>query len=104
VGNGGHAGVSSSARPIKPGGARHNPKTGPPRDAQQLSRPLATTTLATAIAAFSLPAGAGDLADRFDVHGYGFQTYAQTSDNAYLGADKRGTWDNNSSASSSPRP
>jgi len=69
-----------------------------------LSRPLATTTLATAIAAFSLPAGAGDWPIASDVHGYGFQTYAQTSDNAYLGADKRGTWTTTSSASSSPRP
>jgi len=40
-------------------------------------------------------AQAGDLSDRFDVHGYGFQSYAQASANAYLGADKHGTWDNN---------
>lgn len=40
-------------------------------------------------------AQASDLSDRFDVHGYGFQNYAQTSANAYLGADKRGSWDEN---------
>lgn len=48
--------------------------------------------------AFALPctvATAADLADRFEVHGYGFQDYMQTSANTYLGADKRGTWDNN---------
>src|SRR5882724_3141632 len=38
---------------------------------------------------------AAELGDRLDLHGYGFQTYAQTSANTYLGADKRGTWDNN---------
>ncbi len=44
----------------------------------------------------SLPqAWAGDLSDRFDVHGYGHQSYFQTDKNIYLDADKRGTWDNN---------
>ncbi len=38
---------------------------------------------------------ADDLSDRFDFHGYGYQDYLQTSHNVYLGADRRGTWDNN---------
>jgi hypothetical protein len=50
---------------------------------------------AGAMALLVTQALAGDLGDRFDVHGYGFQNYAQTSSNTYLGADKRGTWDNN---------
>ena len=54
--------------------------------------------LISAACAAALPltqAQAGDLSDRFDVHGYGFQSYAQSSANTYRGADKRGTWDNN---------
>jgi hypothetical protein len=38
---------------------------------------------------------ADDLSDRFDFHGYGYQDYMQTNQNVYLGADKRGNWDNN---------
>jgi hypothetical protein len=30
-----------------------------------------------------------------EVHGYGTQTYMQSTANQYLGADTRGTWDNN---------
>jgi hypothetical protein len=33
--------------------------------------------------------------DAFSVHGFGTQTYFQTSANTYLGADHSGTWDNN---------
>ena len=33
--------------------------------------------------------------DRFAFHGYGNQDYRQSSANSYLGADPRGTWDNN---------
>ena len=36
-----------------------------------------------------------ELGDRIDLHGYGYQDYAQASANSYLGADKHGTWDNN---------
>jgi hypothetical protein len=52
------------------------------------------TTAAVTLGAAPL-AWAGELADRFDVHGYGFQDYLQTSRNTYLGADKRGSWDEN---------
>jgi hypothetical protein len=37
---------------------------------------------------------AGDF-DDFSVHGFGTQTYYQTSANTYMNADRRGTWDNN---------
>ena len=36
-----------------------------------------------------------ELGERIDLHGYGYQDYAQSSANSYLGADKHGTWDNN---------
>jgi hypothetical protein len=36
-----------------------------------------------------------DFGNEFALHGYGSQDYAQTSSNTYLGADHRGTWDNN---------
>jgi hypothetical protein len=38
---------------------------------------------------------ADDFSDRFAVHGFGYQDYAQASDNTYLGADDHGSWDNN---------
>jgi hypothetical protein len=37
---------------------------------------------------------AGDF-DAFSLHGFGSQTYFQTSANTYMGADHTGTWDNN---------
>jgi len=46
----------------------------------------------------AIPPGAAqavELGDRIDLHGYGYQDYAQSSANSYLGADKHGTWDNN---------
>ncbi len=52
--------------------------------------------VAAAASSFAMPpASAGDLSDRFDVHGYGFQDYMQASKNQYMGADKHGTWDQN---------
>jgi hypothetical protein len=36
-----------------------------------------------------------ELANRFDVHGFGYQTYAQTNANTYNGADGKGSWDDN---------
>jgi hypothetical protein len=57
---------------------------------------LAVLAAAAAVSLIAAPmAHAGELADRFDVHGYGFQQYLQTSNNRYLGADKRGSWDQN---------
>jgi hypothetical protein len=35
------------------------------------------------------------LGDQVEVHGYGSQDYVQTTDNTYLGADSKGSWDNN---------
>ena len=61
----------------------------------QLHRIAALVTFATSAALPLTSAHASDLGDRIDVHGYGFQSYTQTSGNTYLGADKRGTWDNN---------
>ncbi len=45
-----------------------------------------------------LPTGATlavEVGDRVDLHGYGYQDYAQASANTYLGADRHGSWDNN---------
>ena len=51
------------------------------------------------LAAFGLlpwsVAGAVEISDRIDLHGYGYQNYAQASANTYLGADRKGSWDNN---------
>jgi hypothetical protein len=40
-------------------------------------------------------AGAVELGSQVDLHGFGSQDYVQSSDNAYLDADSRGTWRNN---------
>ena len=61
----------------------------------QLHRIAALVALATAAALPLTTARASELGDRIDVHGYGFQSYLQSSGNTYLGADKHGTWDNN---------
>jgi hypothetical protein len=47
-------------------------------------------------ALMAAPVGAVELTDRVDLHGYGFQSYMQTSGaNTYYGADNQGSWDNN---------
>jgi hypothetical protein len=53
--------------------------------------------LRAALAAVALLGATAALADedRFSVHGFGYQDYRQSSDNSYLGADRRGSWDNN---------
>lgn len=58
----------------------------------RLVAPLAATLLGLAA---SLSAQADPLSDRFDLHGYGYQSYMQTTSNTYYGADPRGNWDNN---------
>ena len=35
-----------------------------------------------------------ELANRFDVHGFGYQAYMETNANTYYGADGKGSWDN----------
>lgn len=40
-------------------------------------------------------AQAFDFGDSFQLHGFGSQDYLQTTHNTYLGADDRGTWDDN---------
>ncbi len=54
---------------------------------------------AVALAALGLLASscasAVELGDRVDLHGFGYQDYVQASANSYLGADKKGSWDNN---------
>ena len=52
--------------------------------------PLTVGVLAAA------PAMAVEVTDRLELHGYGFQSYMQTSGGtAYYGADSQGSWDNN---------
>jgi len=57
------------------------------------------TLLASALTIVSIVAldgaSAESLSDRIELHGFGYQDYMQTDSNAYLSADKRGTWDNN---------
>jgi hypothetical protein len=66
-----------------------------------MSMPTRTDRVGHAVRALALvflpavSAQAVEVGDRIDLHGYGYQDYAQASANAYLGADKRGTWDNN---------
>jgi hypothetical protein len=43
---------------------------------------------------FAVPAGAIDIGDSIQIHGFGSQDYAQTTANKYLGADNKGTWNN----------
>ena len=50
------------------------------------------------VACVLVGASTGAVAEDFgniEVHGYGTQTYMQSSANQYLGADDKGTWDNN---------
>src|SRR5690348_16814995 len=58
---------------------------------------LVTRIAACAIAGVVYSAGAGavQVGDELEIHGYGSQDYLQASRNTYLGADHRGTWDNN---------
>ena len=58
-------------------------------------RLAALTAVAFAGLAPAFSAHGVDLGDRFDLHGYGYQDYVQTTKNPYLGADRHGSWDNN---------
>ena len=40
-------------------------------------------------------AHADDMGDRISLHGFGHQVFKQTTDNTYLGADTKGSWDDN---------
>ena len=60
-----------------------------------LHQKYASIALAATAWLASPGANAVELADRFDLHGYGYQDYLQPSANTYLGADKKGTWNNN---------
>jgi hypothetical protein len=40
-------------------------------------------------------ARADDFGDRISLHGFGHQVFKMTSDNTYLGADSKGSWDDN---------
>lgn len=64
---------------------------------------MTTTTLRQTCASFLLASGASlactsacavEIGDRLDLHGYGYQDYVQASANSYLGADRKGSWDN----------
>jgi hypothetical protein len=60
------------------------------------TRIAARLAIAGAIALLgAAPAFADDFSDRFDVHGFGHQDYMRSSDNTYLGADNKGSWNNN---------
>lgn len=62
----------------------------------RLKSGLIAVSLASAAATLACaPALAVQLGDQVEVHGYGSQDYVQTSDNSYLGADSKGSWDNN---------
>ena len=60
-----------------------------------LKKSLVTISLFAAASAAGMNVYAEDLSDRIALHGFGYQDYMQTDQNTYLGADKRGTWDNN---------
>jgi len=60
----------------------------PNRTARIRLAALATLTFAGAAHGF-------DLGDSVELHGFASQDYLQASRNTYLGADDRGTWDNN---------
>ncbi len=59
------------------------------------SRPAALAIAAGLTLAAAPLAFAGELADRFDVHGYGYQEFLKSTKNPYLGAEGKGTWDQN---------
>jgi hypothetical protein len=44
---------------------------------------------------WSAGAGAIEIGDELEIHGFGSQDYLQASHNTYLGADHRGNWDDN---------
>jgi hypothetical protein len=48
-----------------------------------------------AVASCCHTASAIDFGDSFQLHGFGSQDYLQANHNTYLGADNRGTWDDN---------
>lgn len=59
-------------------------------------RHLGASFASVALACLAAPAAhAVELGDRIDLHGYGYQDYARASANSYLGADNKGSWDNN---------
>ena len=60
-----------------------------------LRHQCASITLAAIAGLACSAANAVEIGDRFDLHGFGFQDYVQASANGYLGADKKGSWDNN---------
>ena len=43
-------------------------------------------------------AGASEIDDRVEIHGYGYQSFLRSSGNPFLDADKSGTWINNTLA------
>jgi hypothetical protein len=59
--------------------------------------PLRLNPLIATVAALALggPTAADAQDERLTIHGFGYQDYRQSSSNSYLGADRRGTWDNN---------
>ena len=60
------------------------------------NKKLIGVVIGAAIAASTLNiAHAEDIGDRLSLHGFGHQVYKQTNDNAYMGADNRGSWDDN---------
>jgi Phosphate-selective porin O and P len=56
---------------------------------------IAITLASWLLGALAVSDAFADDLDAFSLHGFGTQTYSQTSANTYLGADHSGTWDNN---------
>jgi hypothetical protein len=63
---------------------------------QPIARYVAMALGAIVALAGATTAAADGLSDRIDIHGFGYQSYLQTSKNTYLDADDKGSFDNNS--------
>ena len=63
--------------------------------AGRLRHPIAAALIGAASGLAALPACGVELSERIDLHGYGHQTFMQSSANTYMGADRSGTWNNN---------
>ncbi|MEJ2564821.1 MAG: hypothetical protein P8141_02455 [Gammaproteobacteria bacterium] len=60
------------------------------------NKKLISAVIGALVAASTVNAArADDLSDRISLHGFGYQVFKQTSDNTYLGADNKGSWDDN---------
>jgi hypothetical protein len=63
---------------------------------QPVHRHVAIALAGIVALAGATTAAADGFSDRIDFHGFGYQSYLQSSKNTYLGADSKGTFDENS--------